>query len=535
MRALVRSLALTFTLALGAVSAAAPVYAESVLRRGIGSSPRTIDPHRADIIQEGWIVIDMYEGLLTHDDKGKPRLALAESMDVSPDGLVYTFVLRANAKFSDGTPVTAEDVVFSFRRLADPKTLSPYAYFTWPIVNGQEITAGKAAPDQLGVVAVDPRTVRITLKEPTAYFPGQLYHPTMSVVQKANVEKFGDAFIQPGNMVASGPYTLAEAVPQGHFKLTRNPHYYDADKVKIDTIFHVITESADTEFRQFRAGEIDVTFTLPTTQQDFARSNLADAFRPAEIFTTFQFWINMTNEPWKSEPRLRKALMLATDTVTLAEKVVGPGTRPAFTFIPPNSVPGYVSPVPAWTKLPQAERDEMARKLLAEAGYGPGGKPLPRPEMLYSTNENNKRLAVALAAMWKQKLGIDTILNNQEGRVVATMADQKSYKDMLYFGWGGDYLDPITFLKLLRGDIGKQNYSGYNNPAFDRLLDEANRQTDPEKRLAMLAQAEAMALEDAPMIMTHHVTRRRLVSPKVKGWTSNPRDFYPSRYLEIAK
>lgn len=535
-----RALALSISVAAGLLAVSAPILAtaaqaESVLRRGIGSSPRTIDPHRSDIIQEGWIVIDLFEGLLTHDDRGQPRLALAKTMDVSADGLTYTFVLRDDAKFSDGSPVTAEDVVFSFRRLADPKTLSPYAYFTWAMKNGQEVTAGTVPPDQLGVAAVDAKTVRITLKEATGYFTGQLYHSTMSIVKKANVEKFGDAFIQPGNMVSSGPYMLAETVPQGHYKLVRNPHYYDAAKVSVDTIFHMVTESSDTEFKQFRAGEIDVTFTLPVTQQDFAKSSLAENYRPAESFTTFQFWLNMTNEPWKSDARLRKALLLAADTATLAEKVVGTGTRPAYTFVPPNSVPGYPSPIPEWAKWTQAERDAAARKLLAEAGYGPGGKPLPKPELLHSTNENNRRLAIAMAAMWKQKLGIEAVLNNQEGRVVATMADQKSYKDMLYFGWTGDYLDPITFLKLLRKDIGKQNYSGYSNPKFDALLDEANRQTDPPKRLALLAQAEALALDDVPMIMTHHVTRRRLISTKVGGWIPNPRDVYPSRYLTISK
>ncbi|MFC7333681.1 peptide ABC transporter substrate-binding protein [Rhodocista pekingensis] len=530
-----RRLALAVTLTAGFAAAALPALAETAIRRGIGSAPRTIDPHRADLVQEGWIDIDMFEGLLSLDAKGQTRLALAAAMDLSADGTVYTFTLREDAKFSDGSPVTADDVVFSFQRLADPKTLSPYAYFAWPIVNGREITAGEKPPSALGIEAVDPRTVRITLIEPTGYFAGQLSHSSMSVVKKANVEQYGDAFIQPGKMVASGPYVLVEAVPQGHFKLAKNPHYYDADQVRIDTVYHVVTESADTEFKQFRAGELDATYTLPVTQHDFAKKNLPEAFRPTEAFSTYQFWINMTKEPWKSEPKLRLALLLAADTTVLAEKVVGAGTRPAFTFVPPDSVPGYTSPVPDWASLSSAERDAMAKTLIAEAGYGPGGKPLPKPELLFSTNENNRRIAIAIAAMWKQKLGVEAVLNNQEGRVVASIADDKAYKDMLFFGWNGDYLDPVTFLKLLRSDVAKQNYAGYRNPEFDRLVDLSNVETDPAKRLALLAQAEALALRDVPMILTHHLTRRRLVSPRVLNWNPNPRDYYPTRYLDIAK
>ncbi len=535
MRVLFRSLALALALGLGAASVPMAADAQTTLRRGLGSSPGTVDPHKADVTQEGWVAIDMFEGLLSHDDRGQPRLALAESMDISPDGKVYTFKLREDAKFSDGTPVTADDVVFSFRRLADPKTLSPYAYFTWPIVNGVDIVAGKADPKTLGVDAVDSRTVRITLTGPTGYFPGQLSHTAMSVVSKANVEKHGDAFIQAGNMVGSGPFTLAEAVPQAYYRLVKNPHYYDADQVKLDAVMHMVTESADTEFRMFRAGELDATSTMPVTQIPWTLENIPDAYKPADMFATFQLWLNMTQEPWKSNPKLRKALALAVDRETLAEKVIFAGTRSAFTFVPPDSVPGYPSPVPDWAKLTQTERDAEAKKLFAEAGYGPGGKTLPLLKLSYTTNENNRRIVVAIAAMLKQKLGIDVELNNQEGRVVADMAENKSYGDMVLFGWIGDYLDPVTFLKIVRSDVGKQNYAGYSNPALDRKIDEANAATDPEKRMALLAEAERMLLDDLPMITTHHNTRRRVVSPKVTGWIPNARDVYPSRYLGFAK
>lgn len=540
MRLISRRLALALALAVGATAPMAlalpgTAQAEKVLRRGIGGSPGTIDPHKADVVNEAIVIYDLFEGLMSIGPDGEPRYALAERHEMTPDGLTYTFTLRPNLKFSDGTPIAAEDVVYSYRRLADPKTASPYSYFTWPIVNGYDVSTGKKPLDALGVEAVDARTVRVSLSQPAGYFLGQVSHQAMSVVPRAAVEKHGTEWTRPGNLVGTGAYVLTEAVPQSHYKSVKNPHYYDAASVKIDTVMHMPVESADTEMKQFRAGELDATYTMPVQQLSFARESLADALRPTPMFATFYIAFNLKNEPWKSNPKLREAMSLALDRDVIAKKVIDPMVRPAFTFVPPDSVKGYKSPVPDWAETSQKERDERARALLKEAGYGPGAKPLPPVEVLYTTSENNRRILIAVAAMWKQKLGIDANLANQEGRVVSDIAQNRQFKDMVLFGWIGDYTDPNTFLKIMRSDVPLQNYASFESADYDRLLDEGNASLDPEVRLAKLAEAEAIFVNSHAILTTHHNTRFRLVSPKVKGWTPNPRDHYPTRFLDIAR
>ena len=508
--------------------------AETVYRRGVGPAPGTIDPGKAELIQEATIVYDLFEGLFSLDALGKPRLALAEKYDISADGRTYTFTLRANAKWSDGAPVTAEDFVYSWRRLADPKIASPYGYFMWPLVNGEAVTEGKMPPTALGAEAKDARTLVVHLQKPTGYFLATLQHIATFPVQKTNAEKFGADFTAPGKLVSSGAYLLKENVPQDHLTLVRNPAYYDAAQVKIDRVEYYVTESQDSEFKRFRGGELDVTETLPINQIKWAKENLPEAYRATLTYSNYYYSFNLTHEPWKSNPKLRAALSLAIDRDVIADKVIGGDEKPAFTCVPPG-VAGYEPARPDWAGKTQAERDQMAKKLFAEAGYGPGGKALPPFEVLYRTSENERRVMVAVAAMWKQKLGVETMLNNQEFRVVASIANRKAYQDLVFYAWIGDYPDPNTFLALNRSDVVQQNLAAYQNPAYDKLMDEANATVDGGARYELLRKAEAAMQADFPIMTVFHNTRRRLVSPKVKGWTPNALDFNLARWLEIAK
>ncbi|WP_114392259.1 peptide ABC transporter substrate-binding protein [Oleisolibacter albus] len=515
-----------------ALSAAQPAGAETVYRRGIGPAPDTLDPTKSEVQPAARVLYDLFEGLFTLDAQGQRRNGMAESYSISPDGLVYSFTLR-QAEWSDGTPVTANDFVFAWRRLADPHNASPYAYYVWPIVNGQAITEGKADPATLGVQAVDARTLKVTLREPTGHFLASLQHLAMAPVQAASVQKDGESFTQPGKLVSNGAYMLVENVPQSHIKIVKNPHYYDKDKVKIDTVMSFPIEDQESEFKRFRAGELDVTETLPVTQNAFAEKSLPEAFISGSTYSTYYLSFNLTKPFWRDNPKLRAALSLTVDREVLAEKVLTGTGRAAWTFTPPGTVGGYDAPLPDWAKTDQKARDEMAKALLKEAGFGPGGKPLPPIELLYATGENNRRALVAVAAMWKQKLGVEVQLNNQEFRVVAGIGNDKAYKDLLMFAWIGDYPDPYTFLQLMRGDVTQQNYPAYKNPTYDRLVEEATRTIDPAQRLALLGQAEALTQADHPIVPLYHNVRRRLVSPKVKGWIPNPLDFNLSRYLEI--
>lgn len=520
MRRLVRTLLLS---SLALLPMLTPAQAETVLRRGIGSAPGTIDPGKADLSPESIVIYDLYEGLLTQGPEGKPVAGAAASWEVSPDGKTYTFNLRPDGRWSDGSKVTAKDFVYAWRRLGSPQQASPYAYYVWPIVNGKEVTAGTKPPTELGVEAVSDLVFRVKLVEPAAYFLGQISHQSMSPIKEGAI---------PGQ-VGNGAYKLAEMIPQTQFKLVKNPYFHDAANVKIDTVMHIVTENVDTELKRYRAGELDVTYTLPVTAADWARKEAGSAYTPTPTYSTYFLALNLTHEPWKSSPKLRAALSMAIDRDVLVDKVLQGDLRPAYSFTPSGGVGGYEPPRPSWAALAQKDRDALAKKLLAEAGYGPGGKPLPPVEILLTQNENNKRTLVAVAAMWKQKLGVETMMNNQEFRVVSATGNQKAYKDALFYGWIGDFADPINFLKLLRSDVAQQNYSSYVNKDYDALLDQANANLNPAERLALLGKAEAMMLEDAPLIPIYHNTRRRLVSPHVAGWVKAPLDQNPSRYLEI--
>ncbi|SNR84305.1 MULTISPECIES: peptide ABC transporter substrate-binding protein [unclassified Azospirillum] len=510
-----------------------PATAEMIYRRGTAAAPDTLDPTKSEIQPAAFIIYDLFEGLFTLDAKGGRRNGVAASYELSTDGKIYTFKLRADAKWSDGSPVTAADFVYAWRRLANPKTASPYGYFVWPMVNGQEITSGKKPPESLGVEALDDHTLKVTLTKPTGYFLASLQHVALFPLHRASLEKYGESFTAPGHLVSNGAYMLAENVPQSHIKEVKNPYYYDAAKVKIDTVFSYPIDNQETEFKKFRAGELDSTSTLPNAQIKWAQENLKDAYIAGPTYSTYYLSFNLTHEPWKSNPKLRAALALAIDREVIAEKVIGGGELPAWSFTPPGNVGGYEPPRLPWTKQTQAERDAMARKLLAEAGYGPGGKPLPEVEVLHYTSDNARKVNVAVAAMWKQKLGVQTNLNNQEFRVVANIGNEKAYKDVLYYAWIGDYPDANSFLQLFRSDVEQQNLPGYKSADYDRLLDEANIQSDPAKRAELLAKAETLALESNSIITLHHNTRRRLVSPKLKGWVPNPTDFNLSQYLEL--
>ncbi|QJE72099.1 peptide ABC transporter substrate-binding protein [Aerophototrophica crusticola] len=519
--------------ALAATLTAAPAFAEMVLNRGNQAEPSSLDPHKGTDMQSARIGYDLFEGLLTFAPDGKAIPGVAERWEISADGLTYTFFLRKDAKWSDGTPVTAEDFVFSWRRLVDPKTASDYAYFLWPVKNGEAISNGKAPLDSMGVVAKDPHTLVVTLERPTGYFLSSLIHRMTYPVSKANVEKFGPDFVKPGNMVSNGAYRMVEAVPQAYVKAVKNPHFREASTVKIDTVLYHHTDSQETELRRFRAGELDTLQMAPVTQIDWLKQNMPDVMEFYPVLGIRYLGVNMVKGPLANEPKVRLALALAVDRETLTEKVTKAGEPPKMTFIP-DGIPGYQSPDLPFLKMTQAERDAMAKKLVAEAGYGPGGKPLAF-EIMHATNESTRKTMVAIASMWQQKLGAKVSLNNQEWKVVLQKAGEKDYNGLVELGWIGDFPDPYTFMKLFLGSVGKMNRSGYKNADYDALLDKANATVDPAERLKLMAQAEAMLLQDAPLVVQFHATYRNLVHKHVKGWFESPMGVQPTRYLSIQK
>jgi oligopeptide transport system substrate-binding protein len=515
---------------LGGVSQAA--MAEMVLNVGNGQEPESLDPQRSSGITEANIQNDLLEGLLTLDAKSQPIAGAAESWTISDDGKTYLFKLRADGKWSDGTPVTAGDFVFAWRRLLDPKTASPYAYFIDQVVNAKEIRQGTKPADTLGVRAVDDHTLEVKLLGPTPYFLATLTHHATFPLSKADVEKYGDDFVKPGNFVSNGAYMLAEAVPQSHVKLVRNPNFHDAAGVKIDTVRYFVTEDVDAELQRFKAGELDYTYTLPSQQIPELKRTMADQVQIEPYIGTYYYTVNLTHEPWKSHPELRQALSLAIDRDVLMAKITQGGELPAYSFVPPG-MSSFAGWEPKEAKETQAQRDAEAKELFAKAGYGQD-HPLA-VEISYNTSENHKKIAVAIGAMWKQKLGVDTTLTNLEWGTMQSALRKKEYKDFGRTSWIGDFDDPSNFLDLFRNTSGEQNYPNYADPAYDKLMDAAVVETDPAKRGQLLAQAEQTFMAVQAIIPIYFYTSKRMLSPAVKGWQPNVLDNHLSRWLSVER
>ncbi|WP_225889849.1 peptide ABC transporter substrate-binding protein [Indioceanicola profundi] len=514
-------------------SAAPPPAAADgiVLRRGNGAEPETLDPHKSTGVPESWIQYDLFEGLMVPDGKGGLIPGAAESTEISDDQLTYTFHLRPDGKWSDGTPVTAHDFVFAWKRLVDPKTASDYAYFLWPVENGEDITLGRQPVDNLAVEAVDDLTFRVKLRAPTPYFTSMLHHHATYPINKAAYETHGDNFVRPGNYVGNGAYMLAEAVPQSHVKLVKNPHFHAKDEVQIDTVYYYVTEQLEAELRRFRAGELDVTYEVPVSQMDWVQANMPQNLRLAPYFGTYFYAPNMTHEPWKSNKDLRLALNLAIDRDVIVRDINKQGQIPAYGWVPPGTT-NYENQAPEYAAWTQEQRDAKAKELIQQAGYGPGGQPL-EVEILYNTSENHRKLAIAVAAMWQQKLGAKVTLNNQEWKVFLDSRDEKKFKDVTRHGWIGDYNDANNFLELFRTDIGKQNPSGYSNPEFDKLMIEANRTEDVERRAELMQQAERIVIEDVALFPLYFYASKHMISDRVENWNDNLPDYHPTRFLRI--
>ncbi|HYC02114.1 MAG TPA: peptide ABC transporter substrate-binding protein [Azospirillaceae bacterium] len=506
----------------------AETSAETVLRLGNGPDPETLDPQRAQSVSDANLAMNLFEGLVTLDATGRAVPGVAERWTVSPDGLLWTFTLRPDASWSDGSPVTAGDFVFAWRRLLDPASRAAAADMLFPVRDAEAVFRGRKPPSELGVRAADARTLEVALERPKADFHLLLHHRATVPLHRPSLERFGPEFTRPGNLVSNGAFMLAEARPQDALVLRRNPHFHAAATVWADRVELVITEDAQTEFKRFRAGELHATFYLPTNQLDWAKANLADAVRVAPYAAVGFYTPNLEVAPWKDAPGLRRALSLAIDRAVIAEKVLKSGDLPAYTLVPPG-LEGYAPPAPEEASWTQAQREAEAKRLYAAAGYGPD-KPLAFT-LLYPTNENARAMAVAVAAMWKQVLGVQATLENQEQKVVAARLKARDYTGIARRGAFGPY--PDKYLETLRS--GEPNGPGYANPAFDRAYAAALAAGSAGEARRLLAEAEAIALKDAAIIPIVHPTSKHLVSPRLKGWTDNALDAHPLRYLSLEK
>ncbi|SIQ52265.1 oligopeptide transport system substrate-binding protein [Rhizobium sp. RU20A] len=505
-------------------------FAETVIRRGNGGEPQTLDQAKISIDIEGFIVRDLFEGLTVYDANGKVAPGVAESWTISDDGTVYTFKLRDNAKWSDGSPVVAGDFVYSMTRVLDPATAAGYATILYPIKGAEAFNTSKGQADALGLKAVDDKTLEITLERATPYFLQLMTHYTAIPVNKANIEKFGADFTKPGNLVSNGAYELTEYVANDHITAVKNPDYWDAANVKIDKVIYNPSEDQAAVARAFEAGELDVAYNFQADQRDFLTKKLGeDQVQASPALATYYYAFD-TRKPPFDDVRVRKALSIAVDRDFLSEKVYGGTQLPSYTFVPPG-MEGYTSPTPADVDKDQLDREDEAKELLKEAGYGEGGKPL-KIDIRYNTNENHKKVAVAVADMWKA-LGAEVTIQNLDVKSHYAYLQEGGSFDVARAGWSADYADPENFLNLLVSTNKAFNYGHYSNPKFDELMKASYEEKDQAKRMAILAEAEALVLNEYPVTPFMNNANLWLVSRKVKGFSQNAVNEHLTKYLSI--
>lgn len=504
--------------------------AEQVLHAANGAEPETLDPHRAEGVTSSNVLRDLYEGLITEAADGALIPGAAESWAISADGRVYTFRLRASSRWSNGDPVVAEDFVFGLQRSADPATLSEYSAILYPLENAEAVIEGRLPPDQLGATALDAHTLELRLHSPTPYLLGLLTHSSTYPVHRPSLEKFGGLFARAGNLVSNGAYRLDDWVVQSHIRMVRNAYYWDNANTTLDTVWYYPVENADSELKRYRANEFDLTYTLPNRQIPWLRKNLPAELRIAPYLGSYVYGFNTSQPPFKDNIALRKALAMALDRDVIVEKINAAGEIAAYSWVPP--VTGYQSRQPEWATWTQEQRNTEARRLYAQAGYS-ADQPL-RVQLMHNTEINHRRLAVAMAAMWRDVLGVNTEILSQEWRVFLQTRRTRIDTQVFRYGWIGDYDDPYTFLEILESKHGL-NDMDYKNPRYDELLALAAREANPAARMALLEEAERIMLDDMPILPIYFYVTKRVVKPWVEGYVDNIMDHHLSRHIRILK
>ncbi len=504
---------------------------EQVLHRDNGAEPATLDPHLAEGAPSSHILRDLFEGLTSESPQGRIVPGAAIRWNISRDGKTYTFYLRREARWSNGDPVIADDFVYGLRRSASPATASSSAQGLLPIANAAEVLSGELPTDQLGVTAINDYILQIDLKGPTPYFLRILNLASTYPVHRPSLDEHGSAFSRPGNLVSNGAYVLKDWKLRSRIELTRNEYYWDADNVVLDKIFYYPFADQSAASKQFRAGELHWTDGVPSNQFKWLQKHYPGELVISPWSGSYFFGYNVLREPFILNPDLRLALALALDRDLLTEKVTQFGEQPSYSLVPPG-IGDFVSPLPVWAEWSQAERNAEARRLYSGAGYSEE-RPL-RIEIRYNSGGNNKKMALAAASLWKQVLGVQATLFNEELKVFLQTREQKVLTQVFRAGWISDYADPFSFLELFRSGHGRNDY-GYSNELYDSLLDEIAAERIPARRRRLMFEAERVLLADLPFIPLYTYVTKRLVNPRLRGWESNIMDHHYSKNMFLLK
>lgn len=520
-------------LMLCAQASAAEYSRENTLRRANGAEPATLDPHKAQGVTESNILRDLYEGLIIADPAGELEGGVASSWIITDGGRVYTFNLRPTTRWSNGDPVTAQDFVNGLRRSVDPATGSSYSFILYPIKNAEKIVTGKTnwlwqpyIPEQLGVTAVDDHTLKIELEAATPYFLQLLTHSSTYPIHAASVEKYGRRFVRPGNHVTNGAYQLKEWHLAEKLVLTRNPYYWDNANTRIENVMYYAVEEANTELMRFRVNDLDWGEAIPLPMLDWVKANLAESYKVHPYLGTYYYGLNTTRPPFKNNPKLRKALALTLQRDRITKYVTRGGEVPTYSFVPPG-VLGYTAQQPDYADWSQKQKLELAKELYVEAGYSDNNP--AAIELFYNTSEGHKAIAIAIADMWKQALGVNVTLSNQEWKTYLQTRNEKETQ-AFRAGWIGDYNDANTFLEMFQS-ASELNDVGFDDKRYDRYLKQAAAATNPVQRRQLLQLAEQRLLNAHVILPIYHYVNKRLVHKRVKGYQGNIMDHHYSKNL----
>jgi oligopeptide transport system substrate-binding protein len=493
------------------------------------AEPETLDPHRLSGSYDSNITNQIFEGLMSRGaDWATVVPGQAETYSVSADGKTYTFRLRPQLKWSDGSPLTAKDFEYSFLRLMDPATASTYAYwFTDSVEGGQAFAKNPTTENRANVKvrAIDDRTLSITLSKPVPYFLQLVAETPAFPVKREVVEKFKDAWIRPENIVSNGPFRLAEWKVNDRIVMEKNPHYFAAQKVKLNRAVALPISDKQTAVNLFRQGRLDWSGPQGAPGSLVAAYRSDPQFRVHPAFITYFYRLNVTRPPL-NDVRVRQALTLAINRQELVERVTRGGELATSVYVPPKV--GDSKSVETLVGIDHKQNVARAKQLLAEAGF-PNGKGFPAMELLYNSDETHKRVALAIQQMWKKELGVDIRLFNQEWKVYLQKQQMLDFS-VSRAGWAGDYPDAATFLEIFLSDSGN-NQTGWKNAEYDRLFAAANKQMNVKARNEMMAQAESILLREAPIIPLFFYTNFGFLRPEVLGFEPNLIDRPFLRYI----
>ncbi len=514
--------------ACGRASEVAPTGVPGVYHHGNAAEPGSLDPSLIQADGEDNIIGDMLMGLTTEDANAEPIPGMAESWETSADGLTWTFHLR-DAKWSDGVPVTGDDFVFAWRRTLAPETASYYAYYLYLIKNAEAVNAGKMPGTALGISAPDPKTVVVTLEHPAPYLTEYLVHTTTMPMPRHVVEKNNNKWAKPGTYVSNGPFLLKEWVPNDHITLVKNPLFYDAANVKLNTVLYYPTVNYLTALTWFRAGLLDDQDRLPVALIGWVRKNMPEVLHKQPVLLVEYLAFNFTRKPLQ-DARVREALDLALDRDTIVNKVRMTGDVPAYSIVPPGTANYPGGTEPAFKALPYPERVRRAQQLMRAAGYGPDNR-LRLELSIRSPGADQMRVPVAIQQNYSA-IYVDIVIVQNDFAVAMANWNRQNF-DIADAAWGADFNDAISFLDLMHTGNGN-NFWKYSNPAYDALLDRASHETDITRRGALLAEAEKLSLKDHPWAPVFFWITPEYTRPYVKGWVANSRDKHRSRWISIA-